>query len=201
MRIFSQRLTWLAAFTLSFLASATASAAPITFKFEFDGTPFHNTAKAVGWVTFEETTLANSWSDGSSFRYHVKEPAEVLDLDLTVTGATTGNGHFTLPDFGLVFWQTNGTLDFNQPLVGQPTHDAPWATTADFYSGDFNLRSSAGLAPDGTGPFRLATSGGNGDSMLLKSMVKSPVPEPMAYALMFAGLSVVGFTARRRRQG
>lgn len=197
MRINSRRLTWLAALAVGALAS-TANAAPITFQFEFDGQPLGNTAKAVGTITFEESTLANRWSDGANFVYHTKEPVEVLALDITVTGASSGNGHFTKGSFGFVAWQTNGTLDFTLPLFGQPTQDKPWGTTYDNYSGDFNLFGEAN-APGGKSPFRLATYGGNGDEMVLTSMKATAVPEPLSVALVLAGLSVVGVHARRRQ--
>jgi hypothetical protein len=197
MRISSPRLTWLAAFAFGWLASA-AHAAPITFYFEFDGHPLGNTATAVGTVTFEESMLANEWSDGSNFKYHVKEPVEVLALEVTVSGAASGNGHFTESDFGFVTWQTNGKLDFTKPLVGQPTQDAPWGTTYDHYSGDFNLFGEA-TAPGGQAAFQLGAYGGHGDPMVLTAMTAVPVPEPLTYALTLAGLSVVGLLARRRQ--
>jgi hypothetical protein len=197
MRIISRRLTWLAALAFGAAASA-AHAAPITFEFVFDGQPLGNSAKAVGSITFESSTLANAWSDGSNFVYHVKEPAEILGLDLTVTGASSGNGHFTKASFGFVAWQTNGLLDFTLPLFGQPTQDQPWGTTYDHYSGDFNLFGEAD-APGGQSPFHLATYGGHGDVMVLTSMKASSVPEPLSVALVLAGLSVVGVNARRRQ--
>lgn len=197
MRIHSRRLTWLAALAIGALAS-TANAAPITFQFVFDGQPLGNTAKAVGSITFEESTLANRWSDGANFVYHTKEPVEVLALDITVTGASSGNGHFTKSSFGFVAWQTNGVLDFTLPLFGQPTQDHPWGTTYDHYSGDFNLFGEAD-APGGQSAFHLATYGGHGDVMVLTSMKATTVPEPLSVALVLAGLSVVGVSARRRQ--
>lgn len=200
MRIISRRPTWLAGLVLG-AAATVANAAPITFEFEFDGQPLGNTAKAVGTITFDQSTLANTWSDGSNFIYHVKDPVEVLALDLTVTGASSGNGHFTLSSFGFVAWQTNGTLDLTQPLLGQATEDKPWGTTYDHYSGDFNLFGEAD-APGGQSAFHLATYGGHGDVMVLTSMkeVPSGVPEPLSAALMLAGLSVVGLNAKARGQ-
>jgi hypothetical protein len=38
------------------------------------------------------------------------------------------------------------------------------------------------------------------DQNVTISLVTAPIPEPETYALMLAGLGVVGFTARRRKQ-
>ena len=55
-----------------------------------------------------------------------------------------------------------------------------------------------------TGDFLFSTYGG-GDRLVLVSGFTAPppppVPEPEIYALMLAGLSAIGYTARRRRRG
>lgn len=52
--------------------------------------------------------------------------------------------------------------------------------------------SGTGL-PYGTGPIRFGVNGG------LAFVPAAPVPEPETYAMLLAGLGLLGFTARRRK--
>ena len=97
--------------------------------------------------------------------------AEILDLSVTVSGASAGNGVFTLDEFTQVSYDSNGgTLDLGSELVGQPTDGLPWGTEISGNSGEFNLFSVPGHAPSGVWYFYLGADRGDKEAMRLKSM-------------------------------
>jgi hypothetical protein len=98
--------------------------------------------------------------------------------------------------------QSNGT-EFFQGYLGDAL------SPIDPAHGVFSLwRAGVGFNPasttvafafdDGTGPVSSQSDPGTGTWLVAKSTV-SPVPEPATYALMLAGLAVVGAAVRRRR--
>ena len=179
------------------LAGAAALASPRTFSFVFSGSTFANSAKAAGTITFEDTLLNNTFGAATQFTnfvYAVGGP-ELLALKVVVSGASAGNGSFGMAAFDRVEWQTNGTLNLDQQLIGQPTTNAPWGTADAGLGGDFNLFSLAGSAPTGVAPFELSTAGG--ESMHLISMAPiSAVPEPGLAALFMCGLALLAWCKR-----
>jgi len=166
-----------------FLFAATpAQATPITFNVFWSGAFYGNTASASGFVTIESTGLPNP---GGTSDYSF-----VVDVSITVSGASSGNGTFNRADFTLWDWGTNGaTLDLTRELVGQPTNGNPWGTHAPPTifpnSGDFNLFGTGG-APQGTWYFLLTTNNGAGDRIVLTSMTPS-VPEPAVLTMLAVG--------------
>lgn len=170
------------------VAASIAVANPVQFNFTFQesGGP----ASATGYIVLETGLIANP---GAS-NYEVPSAA-VLDLSVTVAGASSGNGTFGLDDFcDVVFDTQGGTLDLTRELVGQPTDGDPWATTVppvrspsgdSGTSGDFNLFSCGGgergsnrysatrgpsSAPDGIWWFTLGADGASANAMRLVSM-------------------------------
>jgi len=104
------------------ILSNLATAAPLRFDFTFAENP--GTARATGYIVFESTLLPNP--GGSS--YDLPNPV-ILDLQVTVSGSSAGDGTFTLADFTGVVFDTGGiALDFTRELVGQPTDTSPWGT-------------------------------------------------------------------------
>lgn len=129
----------------SILAGISITADADTFQFQFSGSG----ATATGSFTTSDTaagTLAGTFN--ANF-------ANVSALNLTVAGASSGNGTFALSDFNNMFFRSNGALNFTQNLVGQ----------ADF--ADFNLLGTGSPAPRGTNFFVLRSDDGSGTSMNL----------------------------------
>ena len=174
--------------------TAAASAGPTgdTFLFSWSGDSFGNTATAEGTITFAAGFPANPGS--SAYTVGV----EVLNLEVTVSGASSGNGIFTTSAFDEIVFSTGGVaLDLATELVGQVTDGGPWGQTGLLgENGDFNLFSSGTdpAAPTGTFFFELTTNGGLGDDMALTSF--RPVPAPAALSLL--GLAGLGAPRRRR---
>ena len=108
-------------------------------------------------------------------------------------------------------------LSFNQVvpvttigLRAEGHNTTGWITGATFqYSLDGSTWTTA-LLPGNSGMFNLNLSsqnlyftygGGNPDQFYVSSLaVTAPIPEPEIYAMMLAGLGLMGFVARRRRQ-
>jgi hypothetical protein len=212
----TRRRTWLWVGALLLLVAGTAQAVPITFDFTFQDP--NSTAKAVGLVTFEANLLPNPemCTEGSGF--DLPNPA-VLALQVTVSGASSGNGTFGLTDFNRIAWCTNRPgLDLCAELVGQSTWNDPWGTPSDGDGGDFNLFGFIPEDPDpptlqppyGEWYFTLCADGGQAECMLLTSMlarecvvVHRGVPAPVLDLKGFVGVILamlaVGAVALRRR--
>lgn len=123
---------------LLLIATFSVSAAPVRFDFVFADP--NSIARTAGYIVFEEDLLANPGDNV----FNLPHPA-VLDLQLTVTGSVNSDGNYDINDYEAVdLWTNGGTLDFSQPLVGQPTDNAPWGTTQDGESGEFNLFAAGG---------------------------------------------------------
>lgn len=207
---------------LALMTAATfASADPVRFNFTFQEP--QGAAQAVGYVVLETDLIANPGAQS-----YIVPSAAVLDLSVTVTGASSGNGTFGVSDFcEIVFDTGGGTLNFAAELVGQPTANQPWGSIPDVKeatSGDFNLFSvcnaaryeegsahtpTGATAPNGVWYFTLGADGGGANEMQLVSMIAAagtaPVrhPVPAANFWTLAGLLVLtagfGIAALRAR--
>lgn len=206
------------------LFMSAAQASPVTFNFSFSSAaspppvtasapnPLYpkaavavpSTAVITGSITFESTLLANPGING----FTLPNPA-VLALNVTVSGAASGNGTYGLSDFNEVVFSTNGgTLDFSKELVGQPTSGAPWGTAYNGTAGDFNLfgKGLPDLAPIGENYFTLCAGAGQSGCASLTSAINAaavaaaPAPALNRWTLAaLAGLlALVGFIGLRR---
>jgi hypothetical protein len=161
---------------------------------QWSGASLGNSAKATGWMTVDATQIPNpgSYLDSSSL------PSWLTDLSITVSGASLGDGTFTMADFSGMYWDTAGiTLNLNAQLVGQTALDAPWGALQDGSSGDLNFFGSTLGAPLGTTFFTLTTNGFSGDRMVLTSAADA-VPEPATYSLL--AFSLLGILTLKRKR-
>ena len=201
---------------LAVFAVSAAQANPITFNFRFDGAAYApaNTAVASGSITFDAAKLANPGRnlydpDNLYGTYGSATAGLVTGLSVTVSGASAGNGAFSLADFDAVLFDTSATaLDFNRQLVGQATaspNGMLWgeidielgSSPPQSYTGDFQLFSKTGSdAPYGIYPFQIGSAEGNGDGLQLVSFTQ--VPEPGS--LWLFGSAGLGWWGSRRKR-
>ena len=112
------------------------------------------TRSATGSITIDTTVLPNP-SGGTAF--YILEDLGIVDFTITISGASSGNGTFTMDDFLVGNWDSgnfgNAILDLTEELVGQATSGGdPWGTPNGF-GGAFSLLSFEGPAPTGTDKF------------------------------------------------
>ena len=166
------------------------------FDLKWSGEFFGNGASATGFIDFDPAQISNP---GGTFNLIVD------DFSITLTGATVGNGTFTLSDFAAIrfFTPPNSPLDFTQELVGQPAipPDLPFGTPGTFrQAGDFNIFANNPNAPTGTFFFKLTTANSSGESLTLTSFAPqstppTSVPEP-ASVLGLLAVGAVGAASK-----
>jgi hypothetical protein len=174
--------------------ATTSHAQLINMQAEWSGGPLGNGASAVATFTLDTSQLNNpgfSSFSGPTFL------STFQSFQITVSGASSGNGVFTTSDFSAIFLNTSGgTLDFNSELMGQSTPSGAWGTGAyPTNVGDFNLFSSGvnPLTPNGSSIFTLISGGA--EQMLLTSF--APIPEPSSWMMGCLALGV-NLLIRRR---
>ena len=168
----------------------------------WSGAQFSNGASATATFTLDTSLFNNpgfSSFSGAAFSNAFQ------NFQLTVSGASSGNGVFTGSDFSTIFLNTaGGTLDFHSELVGQTTPGGLWgAASFPTVVGDFNLFSNgfSALTPSGASIFTLLT--GSGESIQLTSFAPAApaapvaVPETSTWVMGFLALGAVAFIARR----
>jgi hypothetical protein len=172
-----------------------------SYTLTWSGASQQNGATATGHITLDLSTVINpgtTFQNGTPF---------VTAFDITVTGASSGNGTFGFADFngapqvGGFYIITGGTLDFLSELVGQATPGGPWGSTHDGGTGDFNVFNNGtdGSAPEGTFYFLLTTNDGLGDTMALTSFKPdASTPEPSSLILLPA-IFIAGLVVARKR--
>ena len=185
------RIVFAAALLFITLCAGPVQAEIKTFDLAWSGASFGNNATATGRITIDDTVLPNP-SRRLIFGF---EQFGVTSLTVTVSGAISGNGTFTLADFDDATWDSgdigNATLDLTRELVGQATDGGPWGTQ-NGSAGEFTLFSFDGLAPSASGPFEIATARGSGDRLLLTNFTptNSPPESPIrTFDLAWSGAS------------
>lgn len=204
-----------------FSAAQASAQTPVEYTLEWSDATGSTTAS--GFIVLDRDLVTTP----GDYVWTLPDPA-VLDFEITVSGSTNGNGTFTIADYGLIIFNTNGgALDLDAELVGQPTDGDPWGTPGGS-GGDFNIfagggggqggtgnrydnaptpRGEIGLPPIGTFFFEITANDGAGESMLLTSF--RPAGTPMATAIptlsaaglaaLLLTLAVVGTLVMRRR--
>ena len=129
-------------------------------------------AIANGFITFDLALLNNPGGSDTGI-----EPF-VTDFEFHVTGAFSGNGTFTLADYGeaavgppghISLHTEDVTLDFTRELIGQPTTESSWGALAPGDGGFLLFRAFGSQAPSVAGDFTVATNYGT-DMLRLTSL-------------------------------
>lgn len=117
-------------------------------------------ASASGVIGLDLTTIPAAPSHVSN-----SIPSWITNFTITITGASSGNGTFTLADFSGFTFDTGGpfALDYNIDLVLQLTF------------GSFNVQGSSVNAPIGVAPSTMLTDAASGDYLVLTSFTPAPV--------------------------
>lgn len=181
---------------------ATSRGDMIDIQAEWSGASFGNGASAFANFTLDTSLFNNpgfSSFSGAAFSNAFQ------NFQLTVAGASSGNGVFSASDFSTIFLNTSGgTLDFHSQLVGQSTPGGLWgAGSLPATVGDFNLFSNglSSLTPTGSSIFTLHAAGG--ESIVLTSFAPvaaaplAAVPETSTWVMGFLALGAVCFMVRR----
>ncbi|MCL2589694.1 MAG: FxDxF family PEP-CTERM protein [Betaproteobacteria bacterium] len=122
----------------------------------------------------------------------------VLNADSTVTISTTCNGGGCFNVNGLEFFLYQGKFTGNnQNGLNNLTDVTP--TQVNQYVNGLTLYGTFAFDPAWTGGYTLLLAGTNTGNGYYGLNMAAAVPEPAEYAMLLAGLGVVGMVARRRK--
>ena len=138
--------------------SAAAASRDFTIRWTSSGS-----ASAKGTMTIDDAVFLNPGANNSD------TIPWVTSFSVTITGAASGNGTFTLADFSNIRLDTHGgTLDLARPLIGQNNGGLFDPVGHSGTGGDFNVfKGTTASAPDGTNYGEMTTNGGTGDPLVV----------------------------------
>jgi hypothetical protein len=176
---------------VTLLAVSSASATLVKYNFIYSGVTNGNTATAIGVITIDTSVLQNPGTNDNSFG----PGSAIVNVIMTISGATSGNGTFSTKDFSNYYFDFPDTVDLSTQWVGQPlpADSDFWGDTDDGGGGDFNFFSNGSNpnAPSGEWYFTLETAGG--DEMQLISV--TPAATGTAGVIYQKGDAVPGLAA------
>lgn len=120
---------------------------------------------------------------------------DILDVDKTIAGQHDNNWIASVGDYykGLNGGPANLTW-----VLGPGNYQINYKSTG--LEQNYTSTRVVGTAVDGLGSYRLGLVVGNATTPTLPNVPDvAAVPEPETYAMMLAGLGLIGFTARRRK--
>lgn len=196
-------LAWVLATALPGLAQAALT----TFQFTYSGAPFGNGARAIGTVALDLSLFDYVTGPGEETPIITLPSPAVADIAMTVSGASAGNGAFSLKHFYSFWFSSPSALDLTRELIGQPLANGyafgPTDSACSKGSGpcgDFNFDVwrdfPEGVPPEGVDFFTVVTEGG--ELMRLTSLAPMAVPEPGSLALAGLALTCLAVTGRRK---
>ncbi len=115
-------------------------------------------------------------------------------LDFTLPAGSSGNGASNV-----ISLTTTGAVTFSKFELWDTANSS--LISSGSTGGSTSYLSFSGGAVPGAYELRVdGSSSSSGPNAYAGSVVISPVPEPETYAMLLAGLGLIGFTARRRKQ-
>jgi hypothetical protein len=185
-------------FAAATLSASSAMAEIVTFDITWTST---GTAAATAELVLDTQYIVrdpNLYSKSFDIRY-------AKSFSMTVTGEPYGTA--LLPQFifqSFTFFAPEGIV-LSGELIGQRAtpNTAPFGSGI---NGDFSLYSNERSAPTSIAPFEMRANQfqTSPDILVVSSIIAKPsvsaVPEPGTYAMLLAGLGLIGFTARRKQQ-
>jgi len=194
--------------TLASVFSVSAQAAPI-FSDNFEGYSAPDVLNwippgASGWEVIDGTVDLIQ-NDGGFFPPVSNGQGHFIDLD----GSTGNSGFFANTNNISLLGGITYTLSFD--LAGNQRGDVADIVTVAFGSAsqDFSRNSSdpfqsfsLNFTPAGDALYQFGFQDNSNDNIgaLLDNVSISAVPEPETYAMLLAGLGLLGFMARRRKE-
>lgn len=176
----------LVGFTL-FLFTLSAQAALRSYDLVY--TSATTAATATASITIDDTIFANV---AAGFNNQSAALHGITAFSITVSGAISGNGTFTLADFTTFVFTQTGPYDLSTDLFAQAVHL------------DFNMFTAVPLAPHGIGPNVILTNfGGAGEDLILRSFrpaTAAAIPSLPLWALTLMGLLLLSLVRKRITQ-
>ena len=175
----------LVGFTL-FLFTLSAQAALRSYDLVY--TSATTAATATASITIDDTIFANvAASNNQSAALH-----GITAFSITVSGAISGNGTFTLADFTTFVFTQTGPYDLSTDLFAQAVHL------------DFNMFTAAAPAPHGVAPNVIGTNfTAGGEDLILRSFrpaTAAAIPSLPLWALTLMGLLLLSLVRKRITQ-
>jgi hypothetical protein len=153
-------------FKASFLMAAAAACTQLdaaNFNLTWSDTIYHSGASATGVIGLDLATIPSAPNHTAS-----SIPSWITSFSITITGAASGNGTFTLSDFSYFNFTSGGvTLNYNADLFGQGGGN--FDSTGDFSFGGPDVHAPVGVAPN-----VVSADGGNSELLVLTSFTPAP---------------------------